>query len=214
MPHSVRYCLSKIAERELTARDDLALVADIRTSQIHKLQAAGITTAAQLAAAGAAHVARLNDATLEKLQLQACLQIASRGLKAPAWKLLTGPAAFPCFRLRRLGTFIGASRRSDGSRSAAAWIACIADAQPVVSYEAYLTQAGLRVDCTENHDAALVEMVNQVRMRLLGAEIAVGLKKIELPGVDFVSAKRMAQSALEAVRTGSLGYAIIHATRT
>jgi arsenite methyltransferase len=89
-----------------------------------------------------------------------------------------------------------------------AWIACIADAQPVEGYAAYLRAAGLTITHIEPHDDALLEMVNQVRLRLLGAEIAVGLKKIELPGVDFSAAKRMAQSALDAVRGSSLGYAI------
>ena len=95
-----------------------------------------------------------------------------------------------------------------------AWVACIADAQPAESYAGYLRTAGLHVDCIEQHNEALSEMVSQVRLRLLGAEIAVGLKKIELPGVDFAGAKRMAQSATEAVRARSLGYAIIHATKT
>lgn len=94
-----------------------------------------------------------------------------------------------------------------------AWVACIADAQPAEGYAGHLRSAGLRIDCIEPHDEALSEMVSQARLRLLGAEIAVGLKKIELPGVDFASAKRMAQSALEAVRIGSLGYAIIHAAK-
>jgi arsenite methyltransferase len=95
-----------------------------------------------------------------------------------------------------------------------AWVACIADAQSVEGYAGYLQSAGLRVDCIELHDEALSEMVSQVRLRLLGAEIAAGLKKIDLTGVDFASARRMTQSALDAVRTGSLGYAILHATKT
>lgn len=95
-----------------------------------------------------------------------------------------------------------------------AWVACIADAQPLESYAAYLRTAGLHIDRIEQHDEALSEMVSQIRLRLLGAEIAVGLKKIELPGADFAGAKRMAQSATEAIRAGSLGYAILHATKT
>ena len=94
-----------------------------------------------------------------------------------------------------------------------AWVACIADAQPVEIYTRYLCEAGLRVERMEPHDEALLEMVNQVRMKLLGAEIMVGLKKLELPGVDFAAAKEMARSALSAVRQGSLGYAIIHAVK-
>jgi hypothetical protein len=41
----------------------------------------------------------------------------------------------------------------------------------------------------------------------------VGLKKLELPGVDFTAAKEMARLALAAVQKGSLGYAIIHAAK-
>jgi hypothetical protein len=56
-------------------------------------------------------------------------------------------------------------------------------------------------------------LVNQVRTKLLGAEIMVGLKKLELPGVDFTAAKEMVRSAPSAVQQGSLGYAIIHASK-
>jgi arsenite methyltransferase len=90
-----------------------------------------------------------------------------------------------------------------------AWIACIADAQPVESYAQYLGAAGFRVEPAEAHDEALLEMVNQVRMKLLGAEIMVGLKKLELPDVDFATAKEIARAADAAIRQGKLGYAIV-----
>jgi hypothetical protein len=56
-------------------------------------------------------------------------------------------------------------------------------------------------------------MVNQVRMKLLGAEIMMGLKKLDLPGLDLSAAKQMAQAALSAIQQGSLGYAIICASK-
>jgi ubiquinone/menaquinone biosynthesis C-methylase UbiE len=90
-----------------------------------------------------------------------------------------------------------------------AWVACIADAQPLESYAAYLSGAGLRVSQTEAHDKALTEMVHQVRMKLLGVEIMTGLKKIELPDLDLAAAKTMARCALEAIKQGKLGYAIV-----
>jgi ubiquinone/menaquinone biosynthesis C-methylase UbiE len=90
-----------------------------------------------------------------------------------------------------------------------AWVACIADAQPLESYAEFLTAAGFSVNVREPHDEALTEMVNQIRMKLLGAEIMVGLKKMELPGVDFPQAKAMAASSLEAIQQGKLGYAIV-----
>lgn len=92
-----------------------------------------------------------------------------------------------------------------------AHIACIADALPIGGYEAYLREAGLRVSTVEKHNEALHEMVQQVRGKLLGAEVMVGLKKLDLPGVDFAAAKRTAKSAQEAIRRDQLGYALITA---
>jgi ubiquinone/menaquinone biosynthesis C-methylase UbiE len=90
-----------------------------------------------------------------------------------------------------------------------AWITCIADAQPVDSYAEYLRSAAFELEKVELHDEVLIEMVHQIRIRLLGAEVLTGLKKIALSGVDFVSAKQMAQSALTAIRHGQLGYAVL-----
>jgi ubiquinone/menaquinone biosynthesis C-methylase UbiE len=90
-----------------------------------------------------------------------------------------------------------------------AWIACIADAQPVEAYARYLRAASFHVETTELHDEALLEMVNKIRMKLLGAEIMVGLNKLDLPGVDLSTAKQMAQAATTAIRQGTLGYAVV-----
>jgi Methyltransferase domain len=70
-----------------------------------------------------------------------------------------------------------------------AWVACIADAQPVNTYVRYLCDAG-RVERVEPHDETLLEMVNQVRMKLLGAETMVGLKKLELLRESILSLPR------------------------
>jgi ubiquinone/menaquinone biosynthesis C-methylase UbiE len=95
-----------------------------------------------------------------------------------------------------------------------AWIACIADAQPIESYAAQLNSAGLVVQEVEPHDEALTDLVHNIRKKLLAAEIMVGLKKVglkklDLPGVDFSAAKQMATSALAAVQQGQLGYALL-----
>lgn len=89
-----------------------------------------------------------------------------------------------------------------------AWIACIADALPAERYCSILADAGLRVQTTEDRSEALVEMVRQVQSRLLVAEIMAGLKKIELPGLDFSTAKQFANAALSATRKGKLGYGV------
>jgi ubiquinone/menaquinone biosynthesis C-methylase UbiE len=95
-----------------------------------------------------------------------------------------------------------------------AWISCIADAQPVESYISFLESAGLIVELVENQDQALYQTVDDIRGKLLGAELLLKLKKVDLPGVDFEEAKRLARVASEAVRQGKLGYSLFTASST
>jgi ubiquinone/menaquinone biosynthesis C-methylase UbiE len=94
-----------------------------------------------------------------------------------------------------------------------AWIACIADARPLDEYLEYPRHAGLVLQLVEPHDAALGELVTQVRRRLLGVELAVKVGEMQLPGIDWDGAKGMARAASEAIRKGQLGYALITARR-
>jgi len=123
-------------------------------------------------------------------------------------------------RVLRAGGNIGLS---DLTRSAAlpqelhgllAWIACIADAQSAESYAEYLRSADFDVQRVEYHDEALTEMVQGIRMKLLSAEVLVGLKKLALPNTDFASAKALAQNALAAIRQGYLGYVVLTAVKS
>lgn len=90
-----------------------------------------------------------------------------------------------------------------------AWVARLADAQPIEGYAAHLQSAGFVLEWVEPHDEALAEMVNGIRAKLLGAELLVKLKKLDLPGVDFKHTRQLARATAEAVREGKLGYAII-----
>jgi ubiquinone/menaquinone biosynthesis C-methylase UbiE len=94
-----------------------------------------------------------------------------------------------------------------------AWIACVADAQPVAEYAALLTTAGLRIMATEEHNGALIDLVNQVRTRLLVAEVMVGLNKFALSGFDIARVKDFTRHALSAIRAGKIGYAILTAAK-
>lgn len=90
-----------------------------------------------------------------------------------------------------------------------AWVACIADARPVDEYVGYLNAAGMGGMRIETHDEALAEMVRDIQAKLLGAELMVKLKGLNLPGVDLDQAKTLARAAAGAVRAGTLGYALI-----
>jgi ubiquinone/menaquinone biosynthesis C-methylase UbiE len=94
-----------------------------------------------------------------------------------------------------------------------AWVACVADAQPVAEYAALLTAAGLRITATEEHDGVLIDLVSQLRTRLLAAEIMLGVNKLALPGFDIASVKDFARHALSAIRAGKIGYAILTAAK-
>jgi arsenite methyltransferase len=122
-------------------------------------------------------------------------------------------------RVLRVGGRVGLS---DLSRNGAlapdlsgllSWIACVADAQPAAAYAELLTTAGLKVSTVEAHDAALRELVDQVRLRLFAADVMAGLKKLALPGFEFESARRFVRQALQAISDGRLGYAIIVASK-
>jgi ubiquinone/menaquinone biosynthesis C-methylase UbiE len=94
-----------------------------------------------------------------------------------------------------------------------AWVACIADAQPLDQYTRFLQEAGLRVALIERHDDALSGLVQEIRARLLGAELLVRLKKVDLPNADFEQARALARAAAEAVKAGTFGYAVMTAAR-
>ena len=93
-----------------------------------------------------------------------------------------------------------------------AWITCIADAQPVETYLELLQSAGFAVNQIENHDQALFHTVAAVRGKLLGAELLLKLKKIDLPGADFQQARTVVRNAFEAIQQGKLGYILITAS--
>ena len=90
-----------------------------------------------------------------------------------------------------------------------AWVACIADARPIEEYASYLRTSGCAAVQIEAHHEALEQMVKEIRGRLVTAQVLVGLKKIDLPGVDLAQAQVIARASEQAIRDGKLGYALI-----
>lgn len=90
-----------------------------------------------------------------------------------------------------------------------AWIACIGDAQPLESYASWLVNAGFAMVASSPRDDCLRKMVEQIRSKLLLADIMIGLKKLQLPGLDLQQAKQFASAAGLAVKNKQLGYALL-----
>ncbi|MGE3414381.1 MAG: class I SAM-dependent methyltransferase [Dehalococcoidia bacterium] len=89
------------------------------------------------------------------------------------------------------------------------WVACVADAQPLDRYVEYLGAAGLIVYRDERCDSALQQMVSQVRLKLLAAEVAAKLGKLAVSLDDVQTGKRLVRLAGDAVAAGTLGYALL-----
>lgn len=94
-----------------------------------------------------------------------------------------------------------------------AWIACIADTRPAEEYVRYLEAAGLELVTLEDHDEALADLVRSVRLRLLAAQVAARLRRIQLPVADLTKVRETARVAERAVVDGKLGYALILARK-
>lgn len=88
-------------------------------------------------------------------------------------------------------------------------IACIADAKTIEGYKEILENAGFRNSYTEKHDDALLALIEKIRKRVLLAELAVGLGKLDLGNVDLKQGKKYIQRAIEEINRGTIGYALI-----
>jgi ubiquinone/menaquinone biosynthesis C-methylase UbiE len=94
-----------------------------------------------------------------------------------------------------------------------AWIACLADARPALSYAALLTDAGLTNVTVEPHDHVLLEMIRSIGVRLFATEVLAGLNAIDLKGMNLADVKRLTSQALAAANLNRLGYAIVCASK-
>lgn len=128
-------------------------------------------------------------------------------------------AAVEMARLIRPGGHVGISdltRQGDLPAeldSLIAWVMCIADARPLDEYVAHLRDAGMEAVGVEPHDDALVEMAEGIRAKLTAARFLVELKRLDLSAADLERGQTTARAAVDAVRAGRLGYAVITATK-
>lgn len=94
------------------------------------------------------------------------------------------------------------------------WIACIAGVDTPEGYVETLRKAGFTDFTVQDQRDALLDMVTDIRRKLLGAEIAVGLGKLDLDDIDLDEAKRLARRSAELIQEGTVGYTLIVARKT
>lgn len=79
------------AQTYLTEIDHLSLIANITTSQIKKLEKAGITSLTQVARTDISYVPNLSSDTFVAIKEQAKIQLDSRGLDKPKYEVIVLP---------------------------------------------------------------------------------------------------------------------------
>jgi len=93
------------------------------------------------------------------------------------------------------------------------WVACVAGAGTLEEYVAILEKAGFTEFTIEDRREALLELVNNVRRKLLAIDLAAGLAKLDLGDLDLGEGKRLARTAVELIESGVVGYTLIKARR-
>jgi len=76
------------AKHLLEQSDSLALVANMRITQIKKLRSVGISTLSALATTTKSHIKGMTPETFDEIKAQAAIQLESRGLETPKFKVL------------------------------------------------------------------------------------------------------------------------------
>ena len=90
-------------------------------------------------------------------------------------------------------------------------VACIADARPAPQYMALLTAAGFANFHQEDHAGALLELVQQIDVRLLAVKVAAALGKLELGAIDLTQAKPLLAEVRRQIAAGNATYVAITA---
>ncbi len=102
----------------------------------------------------------------------------------------------------------------DDVQTLLSWVACVAGTFSPEEYASILRKAGFTDFTIEDQQDTLLEMVNSVRRKTMGIELAIGLGKLDLGGLDLNSGKQMARRVVELIEAGILGYTLIVARKT
>jgi ubiquinone/menaquinone biosynthesis C-methylase UbiE len=103
-------------------------------------------------------------------------------------------------------------RLPDDVQTTLGWVACVSGADSVEGYVETLERAGFVDFAVEDQSAELVALVNNVRRKCMGIELAVGLGKLDIGDLDLSEAKALTRRALDLIENETLGYALVVAS--
>lgn len=97
-----------------------------------------------------------------------------------------------------------------------AWVACVAGAGTPEDYVTTFRAAGFGDFTVEDHRGALLDMVDNVRRKLLGLELLSGLGNLDssselqiFGNLDLDEGKKLARQTVQLIEDGSVGYSLI-----
>ena len=93
------------------------------------------------------------------------------------------------------------------------WVICLAGAGSPELYVSILQEAGFGDFIVEDKRDALLEMINGIRRRLLGVELAIGMGKLKLGDLDLTKVGSLAQHAQQLIESGVIGYTLFKANK-
>jgi len=99
-------------------------------------------------------------------------------------------------------------------QSLLSWVACVAGAGTPELYVSELKGAGFADFIVEDQRDSLLEMVNGVRLKLLGLEMAISLVRLKLGDLDLSRAKLIGQRILELIENGIISYTLFRARKS
>lgn len=88
-------------------------------------------------------------------------------------------------------------------------VACIADALPMEGYRVLFENAGFTIESLTNRKDLVLETMNRIKKRIFIAEIAKGLKKIDLKQLDLKKAKYWLKEGERLVNEGYGTYMVL-----
>lgn len=88
-------------------------------------------------------------------------------------------------------------------------ILCLADAKSFEGYSSYLLKAGFEDINYFNEDEVFIKLAEEIRAKLLLAQIAIGLGKIKIPNFDMKKGKKYIKEGLDFIKEKKAGYGMI-----